>query len=170
MPQAVPDHVSARIEPLPDTASRLLAMRRELAANALRAAIARDPGLGTRYDATMLRTFTRDYERHLAQLADSLRAGDPQPLAGYLDTAVPLFRRRRVPLEDLATLLLGMRDAVAAVLPPDEGAIAASCVDAGLGALRRPRHLAGNRPGNPIVRFIWKGAGYIERDGRGDGR
>ena len=170
MPQALPDQASARMQPLPETASRLLDMRRQLAGDALRAAIARDPGLGTRYDATMLRTFTRDYEEHLSQLAASLATGDAAPMIAHVDTAVPLFRRRSVPLEDVATLLLGMLDAVRAALPPDEGAAATSVVEEGLGALRRPRHLAGNRPGNPIVRFLWKGAGYLERDGRGQSR
>ena len=153
---------TVRFEPRPDAATRIRSQRSSLAADGLRAAIARDPGLRTRYDETQLRLLLRDCDRHLLQLASALEHGDVDPMTTYVSMIVPLYRRRRMPLEDLATLLLGIRDAVVAVLTPAEGEAAAAITEIALSTLERPRHLAGDRPGNPIVRFLWKGAGILD--------
>ncbi len=153
---------TVRFEPRPDAANRIRAQRATLAADGLRAAIARDPGLSSRYDDTQLRLLLRDCNQHLLQLASALEHGDLDPMTTYVSMIVPLYRRRRMPLEDLATVLLGLRDAVVAVLPPAEGAAATAVTEIALSTLERPRHLAGDRPRNPILRFLWKGAGILD--------
>jgi hypothetical protein len=147
---------------MPEAAARLRNARARLAADALRAALARDPGLGTRYDADQLRTFLRDCERHVVQLALALEEGRVGRMTEYVDVIVPVFRRRRVPLEDLATMLLGTLDAAHAELSPAAGDAATRIVEAGLARLERPRHLPGDRPRNPILHFLWKGAGILD--------
>ena len=124
--------------------------------------MSRDPSLGMRYDALHLSTFLRDCDRHVLQLASSLEEGRVAPLAEYVRTIIPVFRRRRVPLEDLATMLLGTLDAARSDLPPAEGGAADVVIEAGLARLERPRHLAGDRPRHPILQFIWKGAGILD--------
>ncbi len=148
--------------PMPHAAVRLRIDHDRLAAAALRAAISRDPSLGMRYDALHLATFLRDCERHVLQLASALEEGRAAPVAEYVRTIIPVFRRRRVPLEDLATMLLGTLDAARSDLPPAEGAAADLVIEAGLARLERPRHLAGDRQRNPILQFLWKGAGILD--------
>jgi hypothetical protein len=159
---SVRDPASPPFQPMLEAAATLRDDRRTLAAEALRAAIRRDPTLGTRYDALQLRTFTRDCERHVQQLELALRRGRVGPVVEYVSTIVPVFRRRRVPLEDLGTMLLGTLDAAASALPPAARDAASMVMEAGLSQLERPRHLAGDRPRNPILQFLWKGAGILD--------
>ncbi len=156
------DPAATPLAPLPGAAARLRSGHARLAADALRAAISRDPSLPIRYDALHLSTFLRDCDRHVLQLAAALEEGRAAPLAEYVRTIIPVFRRRRVPLEDLATMLLGTLDAARSDLPPAEGDAADLVIEAGLARLERPRHLAGDRPRNPILQFIWKGAGILD--------
>ncbi len=150
------------LAPMPEAGARLRTDRNRLAADALRAAISRDPSLGTRYGALQLSTFLRDCERHVQQLAFALEQGRATPVTEYVRTIIPVFRRRRVPLEDLATMLLGTLDAARSDLPPVEGDAADLVIEAGLARLERPRHLPGDRPRNPILQFLWKGAGILD--------
>ncbi|MGC8634022.1 MAG: hypothetical protein ACP5VP_05070 [Candidatus Limnocylindrales bacterium] len=147
---------------LPEAAALLRAERARLGPEALAAAARRDPGLLERYTTSQLQTFLRDCDRHVLQLAAALDAGSVGPLAEYVRTIIPLYRRRHVPLEDLATILLGTLDACRAVLPPAGGDAAAIAIEAGLKRLERPRHLPGDRPRNPILQFFWKGAGILD--------
>ncbi len=156
------DPVSVPSQPMPEAAARLRDDRPWLAAEALRAAIRRDPTLETRHDAVHFRRFLRDCDEHVFQLAQALGDGRAGPMAAYVSTIVPVFRRRRVPLEDLGTMLLGTLDAARVALPPAQAEAATLIVEAGLAQLERPRHLAGDRPRNPILQFLWKGAGILD--------
>ncbi len=157
-----PDPAAVAFPPMPDGATRLSNGHGRLAAEALRASVRRDPSLETRYDALQFRTFLRDCDRHVLQLAQALERGLPGPMVEYVDTIVPVFRRRRVPLEDLGTMLLGTLDAARADLPPAEGDAVSVVVEAALNGLELPRHLPGDRPRNPILQLLWKGAGILD--------
>ncbi|HXQ95296.1 MAG TPA: hypothetical protein VN800_00090 [Candidatus Acidoferrales bacterium] len=154
--------MTVSFQPMPEAASRLRDSRPRLAAEALRAAIRRDPTLETRYDAAQLRTFLRDCDQHVFQLEQALRDGRAAKMMAYVSTIVPVFRRRRVPLEDLETTLLGTLDAARAALPPAQADAAALLIEAGLAQLKRPRHLPGDRPRNRILQLLWKGAGILD--------
>ncbi len=162
MPSPTPELATPTFARAPAAAARLREERRRLAADALRAAIARDPGLEMRHDAEQMRAFLRDCERHVLQLAFALERGTLTPVTEYVEMLVPVFRRRRVPLEDFACMLLGTLDAARAELPPADGDTAAQVIEAGLSQLERPRHLAGDRSRNPILQFLWKGAGILD--------
>ncbi len=157
-----PDPAASTFPPMPDAATRLRNGHGRLGAEALRAAVRRDPSFESRYDTVQFRTFLRDCDRHVLQLAQALERGLPGPMTEYVDTIVPVFRRRRVPLEDLGTMLLGTLDAARADLPPAEGDAASLVVEAALNQLERPRHLPGDRPRNPILQLLWKGAGILD--------
>ncbi len=148
--------------PMPDAATRLRNGRERLATEALVAAVRRDPTLEDRCDALQFRTFLRDMDRHILRLAVALEQGNVGPMTEYVGMLVPLFRRRRVPLEDFATMLLGVLDAARADLPRDEADAASQVIEAGLGQLERPRHLPGNRRRNPVLSLLWKGAGILD--------
>ncbi len=156
------DAVSAPLQSLPDAAMRLRDGSSALATEALRAALRRDPTLETRHGTPELRAFLRDCERHVIQLAQALEEGRPGPLADYVVTIVPVFRRRHVPLEDLGTILLGVLDAASARLTPPETEATARVIEAALAQIERPRHLPGNRRRNPILQLLWKGAGILD--------
>jgi len=151
-----PDNPSAG---RPRAAARLRADRSGLADRALAASLAIDPGLGERHDATMLRLFLRDYQRHIEQLALALETGEDRWVAEHIVGVVPIMRRRHVSMDDFGVLWLGLRDASAATLPVDDGEAVTSIVDAGLKRLHRPAHLPGDRPRGRITGFIWKAAG-----------
>ena len=157
-----PDPAASTFPPMPDAATRLRNGHSRLAAEALRSSVRRDPSFETRYDAVQYRTFLRDCDRHVLQLALALERGLPGPMTEYVDTIVPVFRRRRVSLEDLGTMLLGTVDAARADLPPAEGDAASLVIEAALNHLERPRHLPGDRPRNPILQLLWKGAGILD--------
>ena len=122
------------------------------------------PHLRTRYDDMKLRLFLRDYERHIEQLARALETGDSGWVANYGEWLVPVYRRREVPMKDVATLLLGLREAAATVLTPDEARAADEHLKMWRARLEHHRRLPGDHPGNPVVRFFWKGAGILDEE------
>ena len=154
--------VKAAYPPMPDAATRLRNGRTRLAGEALIAAVRRDPTLEERYDALQFRTFLRDMDRHILRLALALEQGDVGPVTDYVGMLVPLYRRRRVPLEDFGTMLLGALDAARADLPGDEADAASLIIEAGLAQLERPRHLPGDKRRSPILSLLWKGAGILD--------
>ena len=66
----------------PIAAAHLRASRARLANTALEATQRLDPTFATRYDEVQRRTFLRDYDRHIEQLARALKE-----LAGQVDRA-----------------------------------------------------------------------------------
>jgi hypothetical protein len=147
---------------LPDAAVRLRAERARLAAVGLQAALKRDPGLAERYDELGLRRLLRDSDRHLEQLAQALETGEARFVTSYAEWLQPIYRRRKVPARDQRTLLLGLRDASSGVLSPAELDVLNGYVQAWVKVLAFHQRLPGDHPGNPAVRFIWKGAGILD--------
>jgi hypothetical protein len=149
------DHLAG----LPDAAARLRANRERITRVALQSAEQLEPGFRERYDDTMLRTFLRDYDAHLEQLAKALATGDDRFVVNYGEWIIPIYRTRHVPMRDFMALLGGLRDAAGAVLTPDENRVAAALFDRWNDRLKRHGRLPGDHKGNPIIRFFFKGAG-----------
>ena len=144
---------------LPEAAARLRANRERICRVALQAAERLEPGLGERYDETMLRLFVRDYDRHLEQLALALETGQDGFVVNYGEWVIPVYRHRRVSMRDFMALLAGLRDAAAGVLTPDENQAAAALFERWSDRLKHHGRLPGDHKGNALIRFFWKGAG-----------
>jgi hypothetical protein len=142
----------------PAAAARLRTARVTLAADALRIAVSLDPTLQERYDERGLRQLLADYDGFVERLAQAISANEPAVFKEFADMSAPVFRRRRVPMDDLVTLLEGLRRAVAAVLAPDELASADLALDAGIQAYHYWRRFAGDaRRRNPLLQMLYRG-------------
>lgn len=142
-----------------ELAARLRASAGRLPELALAAATRVDPTLTERYDEVMLRRFLRDYEGHLEQLARALATGDDRFVVEYGESLVPVYRRRRVRMNDVVSLLRGLEDAALAVVPGHASEPLRALMDAWIERMRHHRRLPGDHEGNAAVRFIFKGAG-----------
>jgi hypothetical protein len=143
----------------PGAAARLRAGQDRIADLALQATLRLDPTFGERYDELALRRILRDHDRHIEQLARALETGEERHVTEYGEHIVPVYRRRGIRMNDYATILAGLREAALSVLPADDARVAAGLVDRWTQRIRRHRRLPGDHKGNPLVRFIWKGAG-----------
>ena len=143
---------------LPPNAARVHDARDRLAARALEIAIDRDPTLRDRYDAIGFRRLLRDTVALLDRVVDVMATGDTEPARSYAEAIPPMFRRRRVPMDDLVNLVQSIRDAVAAVLPAGEMGLVDAAVDVMVERLRWHRRLAGDRKRNRLLAAIYKGA------------
>ncbi len=104
----------------PDAADRLRAATARLGARALEIAVERDPTFRDRYDELGLRHLLRDTEAFIDRIALSVATDDPSPMSEFADQVVPLYRRRRVPMDDLVQLSEGLRAAMAPFLDGPE--------------------------------------------------
>lgn len=142
----------------PDIAARLRGAER-LPASALDAALRVDPTLRERHDEHMLRRFLRDYDGHIEQLSRAVATGQAAIAATYGESLVPTYRRRRVRMNDVVSLLRGLEEAAVALVPASDAAVVREPLAAWIERTRRHRRLPGDHAGNRLVRFIWKGAG-----------
>jgi hypothetical protein len=143
---------------LPGAARRIQDAVEMLGARALAAAIDRDPTLRDRNDEIGLRQRLRDAELLAARIALAVAADDPTPTREYADWTAPVYRRKRVPLDDLINLCEGLRVALPAVLAPAELGRADVAIDAAIAQYRWHRRLAGDaRKRNAFLQFIYKG-------------
>ena len=146
----------------PEAAACLRGAGDRLARVAIEEAVKRDPTLSDRYSELELRHLLRDYERHIEQLARAMETGQDRFVTEYAEWLVPLYRRRHIQAKDLANLVRGLQAAATAVVSPvDLPALAASC-EAWVKVLEFHRRLPGDHPGNPVVRFAFKGAGILD--------
>src|SRR5215211_6099808 len=93
----------------PDAATRLRAATTRLGARALEIAVERDPSIRDRYDEIGLRHLLRDTEIFIDRIALAVASNDPAPVRSFIDQIVPIYRRRRVPMDDLGQLFEGLR-------------------------------------------------------------
>jgi hypothetical protein len=143
----------------PAAAARLRAARTDLGARALEVALEHDPSIASRHGELGLRKFLRDTEPLIDRLAIAVAANDPTAVSAWADWVAPLYRRRRVPMDDLVHLCEGLRDAVPAVLTPEELPVAMAALEDAIRVLRWNRRLAGDaRKRNRILAAIYKGA------------
>ena len=142
----------------PAAAERLRANRARIAGRALAAAAAADPTLTERYDETGLRRLLRDAEVYLDRIALSVESDDPSPVSQWAEMVHPVYRRRRVPMDDLVTIGEGLRRAIESVLSPEERVAVGHGIDDANAIYRRMRRLGGDaRKRNPILAAIYKG-------------
>lgn len=142
----------------PAAGDRLRAARARLGARALEVALQRDPTLRDRAGETGLRRLLRDTEVFIERVARALASGDPGQVGEWADWVAPVYRRRRVPMDDLIILSEGIRSAVAAVLAPAEQAVADAALDQAIATFRRYRRIAGDaRKRSRIMMALYKG-------------
>jgi hypothetical protein len=157
-------HPSLGLPPLdltagfPEAAARLRANTDHLAARALAVAMDADTTLRDRYDETGQRQLLRDATLLAERIAVCVAAANPRLAHDYGEWTAPLYRRRRVPMDDLVALCEGLRAAFPSVLAPAELASASAALDAAIEAYRWHRRLAGDaRRKNPFLQFLYKG-------------
>lgn len=143
---------------VPAAADRIRASRARLAVRALEAAVNRDPTLRARQGEDGLRHLLRDTDGYLEQVARAIGSGNPAPVREWAEWVAPVFRRRRVPMDDLILLSEGVRVALAAVLAEEERALADAALDGGIAVFRWHRGLSGDaRKRNRLLWAIYKG-------------
>ena len=143
----------------PAAAERLRRERERLGVRALEVALERDPSIRVRHGELGLRKFLRDTEPLIDRLAIALAAKDTEAVAAYADWVSIIYRRRRIPMDDLAHLCEGLRLAVTSVLTPEEQRFADVALDEAVRVFRWNRRLAGDaRQRNKLLSFLYKGA------------
>ena len=141
-----------------DVARRIRDNGPQLAARALAVAIERDPTMRERYDEIGLRERLRDAELLAERVAVSVAANDPTAAREYADWTSPVYRRKRVPLDDLINLCEGLRAALPGTLAPLELDAAYLALDEAIAQYRWHRRLAGDaRKRNAFLQFLYKG-------------
>jgi len=142
----------------PDAAARMRTNQARLGARALAIAMAADPTIHDRYDETGQRQLLRDAMLLAERVALCVAAADPGPAREYAEWTGPVYRRRRVPMDDLVALCEGLRTASASFLAAAELAAASAALDGAIDAYRRHRRLAGDaRKMNAFLQFLYKG-------------
>ena len=135
------------------------AAKARLGVRGLEFALDADPTMRTRHDELGLRRLLRDTDIIVERIALCVAGDDPGWLREWADWVAPIYRRRRVPMDDVIQLCEGLRRACAAVLAPAEMVPAEAAIDEAIRVFRWYRRIAGDaRKRNPILQFIYKGA------------
>ena len=143
---------------LPDAAARVREAAPRLAGRALKVAIDADPTLRERNDDAGLRARLRDAQLLAERIAIAVASDDPTATREYADWTSPVYRRKRVPLDDLINLCEGLRAALPSVLAPLEMPFADRAIDAAIEQYRWHRRLAGDaRKKNAFLQLLYKG-------------
>jgi len=143
----------------PEAAARLRTSRAQIAARALEVAVADDPTFVQRYDEAGLRNLLRDAEVLIDRLALCVAGDDPAWLREFADEAAPVFRRRKVAMDDVVRICEGLRSGARGVLAEDEMIPAERALDEAIEVFRWYRRLAGDaRKRNRIITAIYRGA------------
>jgi hypothetical protein len=144
---------------LPPVARRIDAARDALAARALEIAIDRDPTLRDRFDEIGFRQLLRDTVTLVDRVVEAVAQDDPEPARSFAEAVAPVYRRRKVPMDDLMNLANSVREAIGAVLPVADMPPVDTAVDAMIDRFKWHRRLAGDaRKRNRILAAIYKGA------------
>jgi hypothetical protein len=142
----------------PDAAARVQADASRLGARALEVALHRDPTMRDRLGETGLRQLLRDTEILVERVARVLASADPGQLREWADWVAPVYRRRKVPMDDLVTLCEGLRASLAAVLSPEEQEPANAALDQAITTFRWYRQIAGDaRQRNRLLNALYRG-------------
>jgi hypothetical protein len=148
-----------RISTLPASAARIAAARERLAGRALEIALDRDPTLRDRHDELAMRRLLRDTLALIDRVVESIALGDPAPARSFAEATPPAYRRRKVPMNDLITICLSVRDAIGAVLPVGDMAEVDAAIDAMIDRFKWHGRIAGDgRKRNRLLQAIYKGA------------
>lgn len=131
----------------------------DLAARALAVAIDRDPTMRERYDEVGLRQRLHDAELLAERIASAIAADDPKVAGEYADWTSPVYRRKRVPLDDLINLCEGLRAAIGGAVAPQVAGAADAAIDAAIAQYKWHRRIAGDaRKRNALLQLLYKGA------------
>ena len=129
-----------------------------ISAKSLEAAIAADPTLKERYDSQATHRLLRDAELIVERLSMCLASNDTRWLAEYAEWIGPIYRRRGVPLGDLAALCEGIRATIAPELAETELAAAEQALNAAIGIFKRNGRIAGDRhKRNTLWKWMYRG-------------
>lgn len=140
-------------------AATLRADRERIAGRVLEAFVAEDPTARERYDELAMRRLLRDIGTMLDQLSGALATADSTAFLSWCEALVPVYRRRGVPMDDLARLTSLLSKAAASVLPLEAASAAASVLESAGRGFKANRRLGGDaKKRNPVVAFIYKGA------------
>lgn len=143
----------------PTAADRLRTAAGEVRLRTLDIALARAPELRERVGEVGLRTLYRDTEILVELLARVVSSNDPDILRQWAEWVVPVYRRRRIAMDDLIVLLEATRTAAAAFLEAEARAAADRALDEAKQVFRHHRRLGGDaRPRNRLLAAIYKGA------------
>ena len=116
------------------------------------------PKSGNTWFRVFLTNLLRDAEVLLERLALCVAGDDSHWLSEFADQSATVFRRRKVPMDDVIAVCEGLRAAVRSVLSDEEMAPATSALDAAVKVFRRTRGIAGDaRKQNKTVTDIYKG-------------
>lgn len=128
-----------------------------IAARALGVAMDWDASISRRYDERARRSLLHDAEMLTERLAMCISSNDPRWLAEYAEWIGPIYRRRGVPLADLAALGEGIRVATTH-LGPGEADARDRALDAAIAVFRKNGRLAGDRhKRNALLRWLYRG-------------
>jgi hypothetical protein len=142
----------------PAAAQRIRANRADLASRALETALAGTRGMRDRHDEAGLRYLLHVGTLLADEVAHCVAADEPDHARVYAESTAPLYRRRRIPMDDLVALCDGLRGALPSVLAGDEMAAADAAIDAAIGAYRWHRRIAGDaRKRNALLQLLYKG-------------
>jgi hypothetical protein len=157
-------HPSLGLPPLdltvgsPEAADRIRANLDRLSGRALASALDHTD-MRDRYDEVGLQHLLRDASLIAERVAMCVAAGTPGPAHDYAETAAPIYRRRKVPMDDLVALCEGLRAAFPVVLTPVELPAAGAALDGAIQAFMWHRRIAGDaRKKNAFLQFLYKGA------------
>jgi hypothetical protein len=144
---------------LPPAAARVNATRDRLAARALEIAIDRDPTIRDRYDEIGLRRLLRDTTVLIDRVVEALADGNPERARVFAEAVPPMYRRRKVPMDDLVNLSESIRAALGAAVPRAGMAPIDETIDVMIERFRWNRRIAGDaRKRNRLLQAIYKGA------------
>ncbi len=142
----------------PGAAERIRASRERLGTRALEAALHRDPTIRERLGENGIRALLRDTEAYLERIARAVASADPGEAREWADWVAPVYRRRKIPMDDLVTISEGLRSALSAILSPDERVPADAALDEAITTFRRYRRIAGDaRKRSRILTALYRG-------------
>jgi hypothetical protein len=141
----------------PQAAEELRRDKILIAARALEVAMDWDASISKRYDERARNSLLRDAEMLTERLAMCVSSNDPRWLAEYAEWIGPIYRRRGVPLADLAALGEGIRVATTR-MGPGEAEARDRALDAAIAVFRKNGRLAGDRhKRNALLRWLYRG-------------
>lgn len=144
---------------LPAAAARLRAARQRIASRALEIAIELDPTINEHNDETGVRLLLRDMDILIDEVAESIATSSVAAIHSWAEQASVIYRRRRVPMDNVIALCEGLREASRAVLTPSERPAADAALDTAIERFRWQRRIAGDaRKRNRLLQLLYKGA------------
>ena len=157
-------HPSLGLPPLdltagfPAAAERIRVARSRLATRALQVALTESRDMRARYDEDGLRLLRNDAELLADRVAVGVASNVPDVGREYAEWTAPVYRRRKVPMDDLIALCVGLHQALPDVLSDEEMVPADATLDAAIKVYRWHRRLAGDaRKRNALLQLLYKG-------------